>query len=199
MLPMKSEKRSATGAAIAPPLPATIPVQTRIAAGTPRRIAGGTGRGAANKRYAIARSAGVSARRYGTSCTIAPPTTASAKRTLPDDGEGVVGAIERANGTVVIDDRDVFDAHTEATRQVDTGFDRERHARLEPLAVPANEVRMLVPVEADPVPRPVDEELPVPRLLDDRSRGRIHRFRGRPFFRGGVARLLRATHDLVDA
>src|SRR5947209_18053638 len=45
MLPKNSEKRSATGAASAPPRPAMRPAQKRIAPATPSKIAGGTGSG----------------------------------------------------------------------------------------------------------------------------------------------------------
>src|SRR5438270_11173048 len=48
MLPTKSEKRSATGAAMAPPFPAMTPAQNRIAPATPSRITGGTGSGSVN-------------------------------------------------------------------------------------------------------------------------------------------------------
>src|SRR5216117_2865610 len=47
-LPRKSEKRNATGAAMAPPFPAMRPAQKRIAPATPRRITGGTGSGSVN-------------------------------------------------------------------------------------------------------------------------------------------------------
>src|SRR5919197_870503 len=93
------------------------------------------------------------------SCAIAGTSTASAKRIsrLLHDRERVVGGVQRLRASIVGDDRDVLDTHAEAAGEVNAGLDGERHTRAKRLGVPRDEVRMLVAVEADPVPGPMDE------------------------------------------
>ena len=59
--------------------------------------------------------------------------------------------------------------------EVDPGLDRERHPFPERLAVAGDDVRVLVALEADPVPGPVEERLPEALRLDRVARGGIDR------------------------
>src|SRR5206468_3376391 len=106
---------------------------------------------------------------------------------------------ERLRTTIGAEDRDVLDAHAEATRNVDTRLERERHARSETLRVPADEIGRLVAVEADAVAEAVDEVRAVAGLVDHRARGGVHGLGGHALARRAIAGFLRAEHDVVDA
>src|SRR4051794_4759078 len=71
---------------------------------------------------------------------------------------------DRAVGTA---DHDVLDPRTVSAGEVDPGLDAERRADRERLVVARDEVRLLVPLEADPVAGSVDELLAVPLAVDD--------------------------------
>src|SRR2546428_7091010 len=134
----------------------------RKPANADRRIANQPAPNAEKSRYAIAPIA-ATPNQFGTArnaarSAIAAATTASQKRSgLPDDRERVIRSVQRFGATVVPEDRDVLDPDAEPTRDIDAGLDRERHSGLEPLAVPANQIRMLVSLQADAVSRPAHE------------------------------------------
>src|SRR5881628_1433094 len=129
----------------------------------------------------------------------AAATTASQKRSgLADDRERVIRSVQWFGAAVVSEDRDVLDADAEPTRDVDAGLDRERHAGLELLVIAADEIRMLMSVEADAVSGAVDEPLAVASLVDHAPRRGVDRCCGRATARGLVAGFLRSAHDVVD-
>src|SRR3989442_5073335 len=175
----------------------------RKPANAERRIANQPAPNAEKSRYAIAPIA-ATPNQFGTArnaarSAIAAATTASQKRSgLPDDRERVIRSVQRFGATVVPEDRDVLDPDAEPTRDVDARLDRERHSGLEPLVVAANEIRMLVSVQADAVSRAVDEPLAIAGLLDHAPRRRVDRCRGGAGARRRVAGLLRSPHDVVD-
>src|ERR1043165_6832523 len=74
----------------------------------------------------------------------------------PDHGE-VAGRFVEALGAGLGGDDDVLDAGAAPAGKVDAGFDREGVARRQRGGVARDEVRVLVFLEADAVPRPVDE------------------------------------------
>src|SRR6266545_2616875 len=151
----------------------TAPPSTeRKPARADRRIANQPAPNAEKSRYAIAPIAATpiqlgTARNAARSATAAASTATQKRKALADDRERVIGPVQRFGATVVAEDRDVFDAHAETARQVDAGLDREGHAWLESLVVAAHEIRMFVPVEADPVSGAVDEPFAVARLFGD--------------------------------
>ena len=57
---------------------------------------------------------------------------------------------------------------------------------------------MLVPIEADPVPGAMDEELAIARVVDDAPCRRVDRFRRCILARGRIAGLLRSPHGVMD-
>src|SRR3954453_19601055 len=69
----------------------------------------------------------------------------------------LTGALVQVPDAVVGADHDVLDAGPVAARQVDAGFDREGHPRLERQVVALDDVGRLVGVQADAVPGAVDE------------------------------------------
>ena len=109
----------------------------------------------------------------------------------------MVRTIERPHRAVVVDHRDVLDTHAEATGQVDAGLDRERHSGFERLAIPADQVRMLVAVETDPMTDPVDEVRTVSGFIDDPSRRGVDRLGRCALVRSGVAGFLRPADDVM--
>src|SRR5579864_7045476 len=83
-----------------------------------------------------------------------------------DHGQAVVDMVERLRTGVVGHD-DVLDPGAEAAGQVDAGLDREGVAGRDRLAVPADQVGVLVLLQPDTVAGAVDEVRPVAALLDD--------------------------------
>src|SRR6185295_6800107 len=75
-------------------------------------------------------------------------------------------------------DRDVLDPGAVLAGQVDAGLDAEGHAGPQPELVPGYEVRILVPLEADAVARPMEEALAVAFGLDRSARRSIDRRAG---------------------
>src|SRR6056297_3882682 len=67
---------------------------------------------------------------------------------------------------IIGDEDDVLDAHPEPARQVDAGFDRERHTGRDRGGVARHDVGILVDVDADAVAGAVDEVLPVAGVGD---------------------------------
>ena len=78
------------------------------------------------------------------------------------------------------DHDDVLDARAPLAVEVDARLHRERHARLERPGVAADDVGLLVHVDADAVPGAVDEPLPQPGLGDRPPRGRVDLLGGHP-------------------
>ena len=68
----------------------------------------------------------------------------------------------------------VFDPHTEPSRQVDTGLQRKGHPWFYRLVVPLDHVRVFMNLETDAMTSAVDEELAVPRFLDHFARRPIN-------------------------
>src|SRR5213593_3440706 len=167
------------------------------------RIANHPAPNAEKRRYPIAPIAATpnqfgTARNAARSATAAA-TTASQKRSgLADDRERVVRSVQWFGAAVVSEERDVLDADAEPTRDVDAGLDRERHSGLQLLVIAADEIWVLMAVEADAVSRAVDEPLAVASLVDHAPRRGIDRCRGRATARGRIAGFLRSLHDVVD-
>src|SRR6266700_1634195 len=72
----------------------------------------------------------------------------------------------------------VFTAHPEFTGYVDPRLIRKGHARLEDGLASAHEIRMLLPVQPNPLPQPVREKLvvwPMPGVGDHLACGVIDR------------------------
>src|SRR5207244_12955256 len=106
----------------------------------------------------------------------AAATTANQKRSgLPDDRERVIRSVQRLGAIVVTEDRDVLDANAEPTWDVDAWLDRECHSGLELLVVAADEIRMLVSVQADAVSGAVDDPPAMTGLVDHVPRRRVYR------------------------
>ena len=81
-----------------------------------------------------------------------------------DDDEAVVDVCSAHPGPRRrIGDDDVFEAGAPLPGEVDAGLDRERVARRERLAVAADDVRVLVLLDADAVTGAMDEVRPVAR------------------------------------
>src|SRR5207248_8081552 len=93
----------------------------------------------------------------------------------------------------------VLDTHAEAARQIDPRLDRERHTRLEALAVSGHEVWVLVSVEPDAVTGAMDEVVAVAGVADHAPRRGVDGFRCRARTRSGVSRLLRAADRVMHA
>ena len=99
------------------------------------------------------------------------PRTTEGPRQLADDDQlsrGVVEPLVTVGGA----DHDVLDPRA-VRAGVDARLDRERHAGLEDLAVAGHDVRVLVRLQPDPVPGPVEERLAVPGRGDRLARGRV--------------------------
>ena len=92
---------------------------------------------------------------------------------------------------------DVLEARAEAVGEVDAGLDREDVARDERLCVAGDDERLLVLVEPDAVAGAVEEVLPVARIGDDRTRGRVDRLARRSDLSRGEAGFVGADDDLV--
>src|SRR5438093_10656820 len=143
----------------------------RKPANAERRIANQPAPNAEKSRYPVAPIA-ATPNQFGTArnaarSAIAAATTARTKRSgLTDDRERVIRSVQRLGAAIVAEDRDVLDADAEPTRDVDAGLDRERHSGLELLVVAADEIRMLVSVQADAVSGAVDEPLAITGLVD---------------------------------
>src|SRR4051812_8860306 len=80
--------------------------------------------------------------------------------------EAVVDGVEGV-GAVLGDDHDVLDAHPPLALDVDAGLDREGVADGEPVAVAADQVGVLMLLEADAVAGAVNEVVAVAALGDD--------------------------------
>src|SRR5206468_9228484 len=74
-----------------------------------------------------------------------------------------VRAVRRAH-------HDVLDPDPEPAREVDARLDAERVPGLEALMVARDQVRLLVGLEPDPVPEPVDERVAEAAVTDHRPR-----------------------------
>ena len=110
------------------------------------------------------------------------------------------GASLRTIGPVVAAHDDVLDPGAVPPLEVDARLDAERHARRERLGVARDQVRLLVPFEADAMPGPVDEPLAVARAVDDAARDRVDRARTRrPAGRAAVASACASLEDVVEA
>ncbi len=84
--------------------------------------------------------------------TSGQPSTTYSSRGASLSGIGPVGAA----------DDDVLDARAVLADQVDPGLDREGHPLAKRLAVAGDDVRVLVALEADAVPGPVEEGVAIP-------------------------------------
>ena len=92
-------------------------------------------------------------------------------------------------------DHDVLDPRA-VRAGVDPRLHRERHARLEHLAVAGHDVRVLVRLQPDPVTGPVEERLAVPGRGDRLARGRVDRLRRHPRPDRGASGLLGVNSTL---
>src|SRR5262245_65022403 len=124
---------------------------------------------------ALVRSCGQSGR--------GPPSTDGTRlaRSSPAAGPLAVdhaqgpGRVVQHDGTVGTTDDDVLDPGAIAAREVDPRLDAECHPRAERLVVAGHQVRVLVALEADSVPGPVDERLAIALAVDDVPGGRVDR------------------------
>src|SRR5690625_3705143 len=79
------------------------------------------------------------------------------KAHLPADLQHLTRCVAQALRTVRCDDDIVFNTYSAAAAQIDARFNREDHARLQLHVVPCTDIRLLVRLQAKPVPCPVDE------------------------------------------
>jgi hypothetical protein len=98
--------------------------------------------------------------------------------------------------TVLCADDDVLDPRAVRPR-VDARLHRERHARLERIAVSGHDVRVLVRLEPDAVAGPVEEGRAEAGPGDRLARGRVDRLGGHAGPHRGAGRLLGVVQDLV--
>ena len=82
-----------------------------------------------------------------------------------DDGEFPRRLVEH-DRTVLATDDDVLDPRSVPAGVVDPGLDAEGHPGTQRQRVPRDDVRVLVPIETDAVPSPVEERRSVARLVD---------------------------------
>src|SRR3954447_2275093 len=82
-----------------------------------------------------------------------------------DDVQVSRGLVERDRPVLAAHD-DVLDTRSVLADQVDPGFDREGHPDSKRLAVAGDDVRILVTLETDAVPRPMEEGVAVALRFD---------------------------------
>lgn len=87
---------------------------------------------------------------------------------LGDDHQAPIGLVQLIHPSLGAH-HDVLDAHPEPTGEIDPRLDRECHPRLQEEVVSFDHVRMLMNLEADAMPSPVDEEPAITRARNDAS------------------------------
>src|SRR6185312_12052044 len=100
-------------------------------------------------------------------------------------------------GAVVGAHHDVLDAGPEPAGPVDAGLDREGHPGLERPFVAGDDVRLLVGLEPDAVPGPVDEQVAQAGGVDDVTSRGVDARAGHPGAGPGAGGLLRGLEHLV--
>src|SRR3954454_22355674 len=102
------------------------------------------------------------------------PGTRAGRASAPDDEQVSRGQVENVR-TVLATHDDVLDPGAVPPLDVDPGLDAERHPDPERLRVPGHDVRVLVALEPDPVPRAMEEARSVAGLADRVARRGIDR------------------------
>src|SRR5687768_381696 len=100
------------------------------------------------------------------------PAAAVARSAL-DDVQLARRLVEHDRPVLATDD-DVLDAGTVLAREIDARLHAEGHAGPQGQIVAGNQVRILMPFEADPVPGSMEERLAVALGLDPGARRNVH-------------------------